>query len=49
MPEFDLFKLLQGGGDVATIALLIAFWKVDRRLLAVEINLKGVQRNVEKD
>lgn len=46
MPEFDLFKLLQGGGDIATIALLWIMWKFDRRLLAVEINLKGVQNNV---
>ncbi|MDM7975433.1 MULTISPECIES: hypothetical protein [Thalassospira] len=46
MLEYDLFKILQGGGDLATIALLIAFWKVDRRLLAVELKLEGVKSNV---
>ncbi|MHC8493628.1 hypothetical protein ACTU44_13075 [Thalassospira sp. SM2505] len=41
MVATDLFTLLQGGGDLATIALLIVFWKLDRRLLAVELKLKG--------
>lgn len=46
MPEIDLFTILQGGGDVATIALVGIIWKLDRRLLAVEIKLKGVTSHV---
>lgn len=46
MPEFDLLTLIQGGGGLANIGLLYLFWKLDRRLLAVELKLEGVKSNV---
>jgi hypothetical protein len=37
--ELELFKILSAGGDVATIALAAAIWKLDRRMLRVELKL----------
>ncbi len=36
-----LLEALSAGGDVATMGLVIALWRLDRRLLIVETTLKG--------
>jgi len=35
--ELEVFKLLSAGGDLATIAVMYALWRMDRRLLALEL------------
>ena len=35
--EFELLKMLSAGGDLATIAVMYALWRMDRRLLALEL------------
>lgn len=36
----DLLQALSAGGDIATIALVIALWRLDRRILSIENFLK---------
>lgn len=40
MSEF--FAIVGAVGDGAVVAVAFALWKLDRRLLAVELNLKGI-------
>lgn len=38
--EIDtLLQALQAGGDLATIAIVAALWKLDRRVFALELRL----------
>ncbi|WP_417842168.1 hypothetical protein [Terasakiella sp.] len=48
MADITLWQVLSGGGDLATIGFVLLLWKIDRRLFAVEIELKGVKQNVGK-
>jgi len=41
MADITLWQVLSGGGDLATIGFLYLMWKIDRRLLAVELKLEG--------
>lgn len=34
--EFELFRMLAGASDVATVALVYLMWKLDKRLSRVE-------------
>ncbi|GFZ83858.1 hypothetical protein GCM10011403_29310 [Pseudohongiella nitratireducens] len=34
--EAELFKLLAGAGDVATVAILLMFWRIDKRVSRLE-------------
>lgn len=34
--EADILKLLDAGGNLATIGLLLVMWKFDRRLVKIE-------------
>lgn len=36
----EFFQILGAVGDGAVVAVAFALWKLDRRLLAVEINLR---------
>lgn len=36
----ELYQILAGVGDIATIAIALGFWKLDRRLVIVETLLK---------
>ncbi|MFN6941963.1 MAG: hypothetical protein ACK4OG_08170 [Parvibaculum sp.] len=40
MPELELLQLLSAGGDMATIAVMYALWRMDRRLLTLELVAK---------
>jgi hypothetical protein len=46
MADITLWQVLSGGGDLATMGFLLLMWKFDRRLLSVEIKLKGILKNV---
>ncbi|MFN4231349.1 hypothetical protein [Parvibaculum sp.] len=35
--EFEILKALSAGGDIATVAVMFALWRMDRRLLALEL------------
>ena len=37
----EIYQILAGIGDVATIAIAVGFWKLDRRLVVVETLLKS--------
>jgi len=42
MEMFDTLRELLGmGGDAATVALVWALWKFDRRLLRLELKIGG--------
>lgn len=42
----ELFQAIQAGGNVALMAIAVAIYKLDRRMLAVEITLKS---HMERD
>jgi hypothetical protein len=35
--DFELFKVIGAGGDLALIAIAHAIWKLDRRVLKLEL------------
>lgn len=39
----DIFQLLASGGDLATIGICLALWKIDRRLLLVEKDMRELK------
>ena len=39
MDELDIFKLISAGGSTATMLILWALWKLDRRLIKIELRL----------
>lgn len=42
MDELDLIlRFVSGGGDVATAFIAWAIWKLDRRVLVLELMMKG--------
>lgn len=42
MDDLELIlKLVSGGGDIATAAIAWAIWKLDRRVLVLELMAKG--------
>lgn len=34
--EAELFKLLSGAGDIATLAIMLMFWRIDKRISRLE-------------
>lgn len=36
MELIELWKIVEGGGDIAVIAMVYFLWKIDRRLLWLE-------------
>ena len=43
--ELEVLNFLSAGGDVATIALVYAMWKFDRRLFALELDKQKVKKS----
>ncbi|WP_256359943.1 hypothetical protein [Thalassospira sp. TSL5-1] len=39
--DLPIAEILQGGGNLASIALVLIMWRFDRRLLKLEIQLSG--------
>lgn len=39
--ELGLLQALSAGGDLATIALVVILWKLDRRVLVLELWRRG--------
>ncbi|MDO8840415.1 MAG: hypothetical protein Q7V31_15995 [Parvibaculum sp.] len=48
MPEFAVLlrEVLSTGGDAATIALVIALWRLDRRVFAIELGFAALEKLV---
>jgi len=46
--DFSFFNILAAGGDAATIVLVWALWKFDRRILRLEI-VAGINSKPESD
>lgn len=43
MIELELLQMLQAGGDLGIWVLVLAFWRQDRRILAVELLLGNIK------
>ena len=41
--EIELLKVLSAGGDLATMGLCLALWRLDRRILRVETLIECIQ------
>ncbi len=39
MIDGTIFQILGAGGDAAMMVLLYAFWRLDRRLLKIELHI----------
>jgi len=39
----SFFQILAAGGDVATFAVAFALWKIDRRVLRLELKARVIQ------
>lgn len=38
-----VLTILEGGSDAALIAIAVAIWRLDRRVLKLEIKLEGAE------
>ena len=43
MFELEMLQMLQAGGDLGIWVLVLAFWRQDRRILAVELLLGNIK------
>ena len=41
-------EIMSFAGDASTVALVMLFWRFDRRLLTVEIESSSLAKNVEE-
>lgn len=42
--EFEVFKLLGAGGNIAIISLVFIMWRFDRRLVKIELTIEQILR-----
>ena len=40
----DLVGVISAGGDMATAAIAVAIWRLDRRVLALEVEQKAARK-----
>jgi len=48
MAEADLIQFLSSGADAAMIFFAVILWKIDRRLLTVELQMKSMWKQFSR-